>query len=68
MLRSIVEVFRGDYPVYYMGGIITPAQLLSVAIFVAGAILYYCLSRQPRFVAPEIRTTPETPRIQMPNQ
>jgi phosphatidylglycerol:prolipoprotein diacylglycerol transferase len=61
VLRSIVEVFRGDYPVYYMGGIITPAQLLSVGIFVGGALLYWQLSRQPRVAAPEVQPTPQAP-------
>lgn len=47
--RSIVETFRGDYPVYYFGGVITPAQLLSVFIFAAGGSLWWYLSRrQPR--------------------
>lgn len=44
ILRSIVEVFRGDYPIYYLGGFITPAQLLSVAIIIAGIGLYWYLS------------------------
>lgn len=44
--RSIVEVFRGDYSDRYLGGIATPAHLLSVAILMAGLILYRKLSRQ----------------------
>jgi phosphatidylglycerol:prolipoprotein diacylglycerol transferase len=44
--RSIVEAFRGDYPVRYLGGVVTPAQLVSVLILAAGAILYWKLSQQ----------------------
>jgi phosphatidylglycerol:prolipoprotein diacylglycerol transferase len=43
--RSIVEVFRGDYPARYLGGIATPAQLVGIAIFATGAVLYWRLSR-----------------------
>jgi phosphatidylglycerol:prolipoprotein diacylglycerol transferase len=43
-LRSAVEIFRGDYPQRYLGGLFTPAQVLSVAILVAGGVLY--LTRQ----------------------
>lgn len=37
--RSFVEIFRGDYPEYYLGGWATPAQLVSAGILVAGAVL-----------------------------
>jgi phosphatidylglycerol:prolipoprotein diacylglycerol transferase len=43
-LRSFVESFRGDYPVYY-GGWATPAQLLSVGIALVGILLYWRLSK-----------------------
>jgi len=42
--RSITEAFRGDYPVYYFGGVITPAHLVSVGILVAGLFLWRFLS------------------------
>jgi phosphatidylglycerol:prolipoprotein diacylglycerol transferase len=45
VLRAFVESFRGDYPVYYLGGHITPAQLLSLAIFLSGAFLWWLRSR-----------------------
>jgi phosphatidylglycerol:prolipoprotein diacylglycerol transferase len=45
VLRSLVESFRGDYPVRYLGGIFTPAQLISLGVFTAGALLY--LFRRP---------------------
>lgn len=45
--RSVVEAFRGDYPVRYLGGVVTPAQLVSLLILVAGAFLYWKL-RQPK--------------------
>jgi phosphatidylglycerol---prolipoprotein diacylglyceryl transferase len=48
VLRTIVEAFRGDYPKYYLGGYITPAQLLSVVILATGCILLWRLpSPQP---------------------
>jgi phosphatidylglycerol:prolipoprotein diacylglycerol transferase len=45
VLRSFVESFRGDYPVYYLGGWATPAQLVSVGILLVGIVLYWWLSR-----------------------
>lgn len=45
-LRSLVECFRGDYPVRYLGGYITPGQLMSIAIVTAGILLYAKLPRQ----------------------
>ena len=39
--RSAVEVFRGDYPARYFGGVATPAHLVSSAIFATGAVLYW---------------------------
>jgi phosphatidylglycerol---prolipoprotein diacylglyceryl transferase len=62
IFRSIVEMFRGDYPVYYLGGFITPAQLLSVAIIIAGIGLYWYLSHQPRTPMNPVTATP-TPKL-----
>ena len=45
MLRSLVESYRGDYPVRYLGGVFTPAQLISLAVFTAGAALYLAQRR-----------------------
>lgn len=45
--RSIVESFRGDYPERYFGGVATPAHLVSIVIFTAGALLYWKLSGKP---------------------
>ena len=44
--RSIVEYFRGDYsnPHYHLG--LTPAQWISVPIFIAGLLLAALLSRR----------------------
>lgn len=39
--RSIAEAFRGDYPVYYLGGWATPAQLVSAGILAAGLLLWW---------------------------
>lgn len=46
LLRAFVESFRGDYPKYYLGGHVTPAQLLSIGILVAGFLLFWRLSQQ----------------------
>lgn len=43
LLRAFVEAFRGDYPKYYLGGHVTPAQLLSVPILAAGCLLLWKL-------------------------
>lgn len=45
VLRSFVEVFRGDYPQYYLGGWATPAHLVSIAILVGGLALFLLLPR-----------------------
>jgi phosphatidylglycerol:prolipoprotein diacylglycerol transferase len=50
VLRAVVESFRGDYPIYYWGGHVTPAQFLSVGIFVAGFLLFWKLSQARRSV------------------
>lgn len=44
ILRSLVEVFRGDYAVYYLG-FATPAQLASVGVLAVGGWLYWKLAR-----------------------
>lgn len=45
--RSIVESFRGDYPPdHYHGAMhLTPAQLVSIGIFVGGAVLWALLMK-----------------------
>ena len=46
VLRSFVELFRGDYtPVHYLGPL-TPAQLVSIGIVAAGIILLVKLPRR----------------------
>jgi phosphatidylglycerol:prolipoprotein diacylglycerol transferase len=45
LLRSLVEFFRGDYPVHYLGGWATPAQVVSIVILAAGLILLGVLPR-----------------------
>ena len=44
VLRAFVELFRGDYAVYYLNGNVTPAQMLSIPIFAAGVLLWWVLS------------------------
>ncbi|MCL5098390.1 MAG: prolipoprotein diacylglyceryl transferase [Candidatus Omnitrophica bacterium] len=45
VLRGWIEMYRGDYTTYYLGGHFTPAQLVSMAVFVAGVGLLYWLPR-----------------------
>jgi phosphatidylglycerol---prolipoprotein diacylglyceryl transferase len=45
VFRSIVEVFRGDYPQYYLGGWVTPAQLVSMGILLVGIVLCVLLPK-----------------------
>jgi phosphatidylglycerol:prolipoprotein diacylglycerol transferase len=49
VLRSFVELFRGDYPSYqrFLGGLATPAQLVSVAILAFGLALFWLLPKTP---------------------
>ncbi len=47
VMRFVVEFFRGDYPVHYLGGWATPAQLWSVVIFAAGMVLWRCRAPKP---------------------
>ena len=46
--RSTVEFFRGDYSDGHLHNGFTPAHLLSVGIFVAGAILFAVLKQRPK--------------------
>jgi phosphatidylglycerol:prolipoprotein diacylglycerol transferase len=43
--RSIVETFRGDYTPAHLHGSLTPAHLISIGIFAAGAVLFAVQSR-----------------------
>lgn len=43
--RSFVELFRGDYSATHLHGGLTPAHMVSIGIFAAGAILFWRLSR-----------------------
>jgi phosphatidylglycerol:prolipoprotein diacylglycerol transferase len=47
LLRSFVEMFRGDYPPnqHFLGGWATPAQLVSIGILIAGIGLFFLLRR-----------------------
>lgn len=44
--RSTVEFYRGDYPAHYVGGLLTPAHLISALLFAAGAVLWKWRSAQ----------------------
>jgi prolipoprotein diacylglyceryltransferase len=45
VFRSIAEHFRGDYPVDHIHNGLTSAQVLSIAIFSAGAALWVWRAR-----------------------
>ena len=45
LMRSFVEVFRGDYPQQYVSGLITPAQFTSIFVLAAGLLLVAVLPR-----------------------
>jgi phosphatidylglycerol:prolipoprotein diacylglycerol transferase len=56
VLRSFVEFFRGDYTaVHYWGGL-TPAQLVSIGILLAGGALLWKLPHQK----PDFDSSPKT--------
>lgn len=48
LLRSFVELFRGDYPAEHLHGWATPAQLVSIAILATGVVLLWLLPRPAR--------------------
>ena len=45
VFRSIVELFRGDYPQHYLGGWATPAHLVSIGILCVGVVLWFVLPK-----------------------
>jgi len=45
--RSFVELFRGDYSTEHIHNGFTPAHMVSIGIFVVGAVLFLKLSRKP---------------------
>jgi len=57
--RSIVEFYRGDYSDAHLHGGLTPAHLLSIAMFVAGAGLFFWLRAR--------QSHPNQPRPGEPN-
>ena len=46
LLRFMVEFFRGDYQVRYLGGWASPAQLVSMAIIGCGLLAYALLRKR----------------------
>jgi phosphatidylglycerol:prolipoprotein diacylglycerol transferase len=54
LLRSFVELFRGDYPAYqkFFGGQVTPAQFASMFILPIGLLLLIVLRRPSRSQEP----------------
>jgi phosphatidylglycerol:prolipoprotein diacylglycerol transferase len=47
VLRSFVEYYRGDYPVHYLGGWATPAQVVSIFMVLIGVLLLILLPKKP---------------------
>ena len=47
LIRSLVEIFRGDYPpqMRYLGGWATPGQVVSICVGAAGILLLVLLPR-----------------------
>jgi phosphatidylglycerol:prolipoprotein diacylglycerol transferase len=54
VLRSTVEMFRGDYETHYLFGWVTPAHLVSVVILAFGLFLFWRLPRR-LILAPAIQ-------------
>jgi phosphatidylglycerol:prolipoprotein diacylglycerol transferase len=52
LLRSFVELFRGDYGERLLAGWLTPAHFVSALTLAAGAILIWKLPRRPPAAAP----------------
>jgi phosphatidylglycerol:prolipoprotein diacylglycerol transferase len=50
VIRAFVESFRGDYTEFYAGGRLTPGQLVSIFIFIAGVVLWAL--KHKRTIAP----------------
>lgn len=46
IIRSFVELFRGDYPAdqYHFGGLVSPGQFVSIGILAAGIALLWLLA------------------------
>jgi phosphatidylglycerol:prolipoprotein diacylglycerol transferase len=51
-LRSVVELFRGDYAADRPAGGFTPAHLTSLVVFAAGAVAFTCLRQRGKQAAP----------------
>ncbi len=64
LLRSFVEIFRGDYPPNQrlFGGLITPAQVVSAAVLLAGVALYRMLPRPAAGNMPQAKSASEVAR------
>lgn len=66
LLRSFVELFRGDYPVAAVRfGVLTPAHAVSAGLLVAGIVVYLVRRRHPLAPTPANPSEPPadpTPR------
>lgn len=58
LMRSLVELFRGDYPAnrLFFGGYVTPAHLVSIVVLAAGLVMLKQLARAG-FDSPARKTT-----------
>ncbi len=70
VLRSFVEIFRGDYPANQrlFGALITPAQVVSAAVLVAGVVLYRILPRPGAGNTPHPQPASEVVRPDSPRR
>jgi phosphatidylglycerol---prolipoprotein diacylglyceryl transferase len=53
LVRFFVEFYRGDYTVYYLHGLLSPGQVLSCVVFLAGLITWVWVNRRSS-VSPEL--------------
>ena len=60
LLRSFVELFRGDYPLnQYVGGLLKPGQAVSVVTLAAGVLLLALLPRAKAGAIADLRRVDE---------
>lgn len=52
VVRTVAESFRGDYPARLTSAALTPGQWSSLAVFTAGAVLWWQLARRARAKSP----------------
>jgi phosphatidylglycerol:prolipoprotein diacylglycerol transferase len=56
VLRSFVEIFRGDYEKHYIGGMATPGQTVSILIMIAGVTIWWKLRAKSSSPSGDLKT------------